>query len=191
MNDNLIIRNATADDAAALLGIYAPYVEHTAITFEIEIPTLEDFTERIKTFSRDFPYLVAELNGKAVGYSYAHKLRERAAYNHCVEMTVYIDRNMRQHGIGKALYNEMEQRLRNIGKRNLYASVTWTDEENEYLTHDSVSFHETMGYRKVGHFHECGFKFNQWFDMIWMEKIISASCFCITVLSCLQQSPVL
>ena len=172
MNDDLTIRTAMPGDAEALLGIYAPYVEHTAITFEIDIPTLEDFTERIRTFSKDFPYLVAEWKGQVVGYSYAHKLRERAAYNHCVEMTVYIDRNMRQHGIGKALYMEMEQRLRNSGKRNLYASVTWTDEENTYLTHDSVSFHEKMGYTKVAHFHECGFKFNQWFDMIWMEKIL-------------------
>ena len=170
--NDITIRNATPDDAEALLGIYAPYVEQTAITFEIERPTLADFRRRIETISAEFPYLVAETGGRIAGYSYAHRFRERAAYNHCVEMTIYLDRKHRHSGIGKPLYTALEQRLTAMGKRNLCASITWTDEENQYLTHDSIHFHEKMGYTKVAHFHECGRKFNRWFDMIWMEKIV-------------------
>ncbi len=170
----MTIRNATPDDAEALLAIYGPYVEQTAITFEIERPTVQEFRRRIIDISKEYPYLVAEQDGRIAGYTYAHRLRERAAYNHCVEMTIYLDRNYRHSGIGKPLYEELERRLLSMGKINLYASITWTDVENEYLTHDSVSFHSKMGYTKAGHFHKCGHKFNRWFDMIWMEKIIGA-----------------
>lgn len=174
-NTNMTIRSATPDDAEALLNIYAPYVEHTAITFEIERPSLDDFRQRIVDISSEFPYLVAEVDGRIAGYSYAHRFRERAAYNHCVEMTIYLDRDSRHSGVGEPLYRELERRLAAMGKRNLCASITWTDKENEYLTHDSIHFHEKMGYVKVAHFHECGRKFNRWFDMIWMEKILRES----------------
>ena len=83
-HNDITIRNATPDDAEALLGIYAPYVEQTAITFEIERPTLADFRQRIETISAEFPYLVAETGGHIAGYSYANRFMERAAYNHCV-----------------------------------------------------------------------------------------------------------
>lgn len=167
------IRSATAADAAALLAIYAPYVEKTGITFELEVPPVDDFRHRIvKTLER-FPYLVAtDERGDIVGYSYAGTLRPRPAYNHCVEVSIYIREDCRRGGVGTALYGELERRLKAMGIVNLYASITWVEGENCHLTRQSPLFHEKMGYVKVGHFHRCGYKFGEWFDMIWMEKFI-------------------
>lgn len=168
------IRTATPDDAAELLAIYAPYVEKTGITFELEVPTVDDFRHRIEKTLEAFPYLVAtDEAGRAVGYCYAGKFRPRAAYNHCVEMSIYISEEARRSGIGTALYTELEKRLRAMGILNLYASITWVAQPDEHLDYQSVRFHEKWGYTKVAHFHRCGLKFGEWFDMIWMEKIIS------------------
>lgn len=167
------IRNASPDDAAALLAIYAPYVVKTGITFELEPPTVEEFRQRISNTLKKFPYLVAtDESGDILGYCYAGTLRTRPAYNHCVEMSIYIREDARRGGIGKALYTEIEKRLKAMGIINLYASITWIPEENHHLNHQSPKFHEHMGYKKVGHFHRCGYKFGEWFDMIWMEKMI-------------------
>lgn len=167
------IRNATPDDAPALLGIYAPYVEKTGITFELEAPTVEVFRQRIAKTLEKFPYLAAvDVDGTIVGYSYASTLRPRPAYNHCAEVSIYIREDARRRGIGTALYAELERRLRAMGIINLYASITWVEGHNSHLTRQSPLFHERMGYRKVGHFHRCGNKFGEWFDMIWMEKIL-------------------
>lgn len=167
------IRTATPDDAAALLAIYAPYVENTGVTFELEVPSVETFRGRIEHTLEKFPYLVAtDDDGSPVGYAYAGILRPRPAYNHCVEVSIYIREDMRRGGIGSILYTELEKRLQNMGIKNLYASITWTESDNSHLTRQSPSFHEKMGYRKVGHFHRCGYKFGEWFDMIWMEKFI-------------------
>lgn len=167
------IRNATPDDAPALLGIYAPYVEKTGITFELEPPTVEVFRQRIAKTLEKFPYLAAvDDDGIIVGYSYASTLRPRPAYNHCAEVSIYIREDARRRGIGTALYAELERRLRAMGIINLYASITWVEGTNSHLTRQSPLFHERMGYTKVGHFHRCGNKFGEWFDMIWMEKIL-------------------
>ena len=98
----IVIRSATAADASALLAIYAPYVEKTGITFELEVPSVDDFRHRIvKTLER-FPYLVAtDESGDIIGYSYAGTLRPRPAYNHCVEVSIYIREDCRRGGIGR------------------------------------------------------------------------------------------
>jgi phosphinothricin acetyltransferase len=160
------IRLATPDDAEALLGIYSYYVENTPISYELEAPTIEDFRHRIEKTLLHYPYLVAEAEGKVLGYCYASRFRERAAYDHCVETTIYIDKDAHRSGIGSALYAELEKRLRAQGVINLCASIT---EEAE----PSIRFHTKHGYTKVGHFHKCGRKFNRWLDMIWMEKFIA------------------
>ena len=85
-----MIRTATLDDAQALLDIYTPYVLNTTITFETEVPTLSDFTQRIKTIQQRFPYLVLEVDNIIVGYAYATKYKERSAYDWTVETSVYI-----------------------------------------------------------------------------------------------------
>lgn len=164
------IRIARAEDAEELLRIYAPYVKETAITFEYEVPTVEEFKERIiKTLQR-YPYLVAEVDGEAVGYAYAGAFKERAAYDWAVESTVYIKNNKRKMGIGSELYNALEKILHMQNIINVNACIAYTDNDDEYLTKGSVMFHENMGYKTVGRFHKCGYKFNKWYDMVWMEK---------------------
>lgn len=174
---DITIRTAMPDDAEQLLAIYAPYVEQTAITFEYDVPSVEEFRHRIETIQKKFPYLVAEHDGRIVGYTYANTFRVRPAYHHCVEMSIYITKDAHQQGIGKKLYEELESRLKHMGFINLNASITWIEEENNHLTHQSVSFHEKMGYTKVAHFHRCGYKFGEWYDMVWMEKLLDTKYF--------------
>ena len=182
-NSSYSIRLATADDAEALLDIYRYYVEKTAITYEYEVPTVSEFKGRIEKVLEDFPYLVVEEvssgnnsanagTTKIVGYAYASKFHERAAYQWCVEMSIYLDKDCKRNGLGRALYEELEKRLKDMGILNLYSCIGYPEKEDEYLTYDSVRFHEKMGYKLIGHFHKCGFKFNTWYDMVWMEKII-------------------
>ena len=171
------IRLATPDDAEALLRIYSYYVENTCISYELESPTVEEFRHRIEEVLKHYPYLVAELDDPdssfftlhsslILGYCYVHRFRERAAYDHCVETSIYIDKDAHRSGIGSALYVELEKRLRAQGIINLCASITAEAEP-------SIRFHTKHGYTKVAHFHKCGRKFNQWLDMIWMEILIA------------------
>lgn len=104
----LTIRTAVRQDAEALLQIYAPYVKNTAITFEYDVPSVEEFAGRISKVLQKYPYLVAEVNGEPVGYAYAGPFKERAAYDWAVETTVYVRENMKKSGIGRALYTALE-----------------------------------------------------------------------------------
>lgn len=166
MENELKIRIATPDDAAALLEIYKPYVERTTITFEYDVPTLEDFTSRITHTLERYPYLVACLDGEPVGYAYAGAFKSRAAYDRAVELSVYVKNGMHGHGIGKALYAALEALLKQQHVTNLNACIN-------YPGVGSVQFHEKLGYTTVAHFHKCGYKFGKWLDMIWMEKFLN------------------
>lgn len=166
------IRPATPKDVPALLAVYAPYVTDTAITFEYDVPTEADFLQRLLTFSEKFPYLVAEDDGQVVGYAYAHAFHTRIGYRYTVESTVYVERGHRRGGVGRALYAALESGLKALGYKNMNACITYVDVEDEYLTHDSVKFHERMGFSHAAHFHKCGCKFGRWYDVIWMEKFI-------------------
>ena len=166
------IRKVTVDDAKELLDIYAPYVEQTAITFEYDVPSVGEFVERIKKISSKYPYIAAVEEGKIVGYAYASAFKERAAYQWSVETSIYVDMQKRQNGVGRLLYEALEQRLREQGILNSNACISYTDVEDEHLTNDSVHFHEKLGYELVAHFHKCGKKFGKWYDMVWMEKML-------------------
>lgn len=166
------IRVATVNDAEKLLEIYAPYVEHTAITFEYEVPTVDEFRRRIENVLQRYPYLVAENNGKLLGYAYAGSFKERAAYDWAVETSIYVREDLKRKGIGSLLYNALEEALKKQGILNVNACIAYTENENDYLTNDSVRYHEKFGYKTVAHFHKCGYKNNTWYDMVWMEKFI-------------------
>ncbi|MBC5660859.1 GNAT family N-acetyltransferase [Anaerosacchariphilus sp. NSJ-68] len=170
------IRRATPADAEALLGIYAPYVEHTVITFEYLVPTVEEFRERIRHTLEKYPYILAEQRetGEILGYAYTGPFKERAAYDWGVETTVYVKQDCKRGGIGKKLYTALEKVSAAQHILNMNACIGYPVEEDEYLTQDSAHFHEHLGYRLVGEFHSCGFKFGRWYDMIWMEKLIGA-----------------
>ena len=170
---DLKIRNATVDDAEALLKIYAYCVEKTAVTYECKVPTLEEFRTRIATTLEKHPYLVAELENQIVGYAYASDFGKREAYKISVELSIYLDKNFRGHGVGRKLYAELERRLQLTGVKNLYACIGYSEVEDEYLTLASVKFHERLGFKICGKFTECGCKFNRRYSMVWMEKLLT------------------
>ncbi len=166
------LRVATQEDAAALLDIYAPYVRETAITFEYDVPSVEEFAARIAHTLEKFPYLAAENDGEIVGYAYAGAFHPRAAYQWCAEMSVYVKRDARRMGVGRKLYDAMEALLKAQRLTNVEACIAVPSAPDAHLTLDSVRFHEKMGYRMVGKFEKCGYKFDTWYDMVWMEKHI-------------------
>lgn len=172
MDINGNIRVATIDDAEEILKIYAPYVEKTAITFEYDVPSLEEFTDRIKKTLQKYPYLVAEKDGEIVGYAYTGAFVGRAAYDWAVEVTIYLKDDKRKMGLGRKLYHAIEEICKAQNVINLYACIGCPEIEDEYLTKNSAQFHAHMGYRMIGEFHKCGYKFGRWYDMVWMEKII-------------------
>ncbi len=166
------IRTALPKDAKALLEIYDYYVRETAITFEYETPSVEEFQGRIEKTLEKFPYLVIEQDGRILGYAYASAFHERAAYQWCAEMSIYLHKDARGKGLGTLLYDELEKRLVDQGFLNLYACIAYPDSEDSHLTLGSVKFHENRGYSLIGKFSKCGFKFDTWYNMVWMEKII-------------------
>lgn len=169
----ITLRSATPADAGQIREIYAPYVRETAITFEYEVPSVEEFTERIERTLEHYPYIVAESEeGNILGYAYAGAYYGRAAYSRSVEVSIYVQAGQHDAGVGRRLYEALEEELRSRGFLNLTACIAWIDEPNRYLTHQSPIFHRHMGYEQCAHFHKIGFKFGRWFDIIWMEKML-------------------
>lgn len=170
----MTIDKVTVADAGELLKIYAPYVEDTAISFEYLVPSIEEFKNRIENISAKYPYIKAVESNEIVGYAYADTFKGREAYDWSVETTIYVRKDCKRMGIGRELYSRLEQSLRTMGIRNMNACIAIPVEEDEHLNDDSFNFHKTMGFSLVGHFHNSGYKFNRWYDMIWMEKIIGS-----------------
>ena len=170
--NEITIRNVTEEDAAELLGIYAYYVKNTAITFEYEVPSEEEFRGRIRHISEKYPYLAAVRNGKIIGYAYAGPFVGREAYSWSTELTIYLEHTQQKKGTGRLLYDAMEKELAAMGILNLYACIGVPEKEDAYLTFNSRDFHAHMGFRLVGTFYNCGYKFDTWYHMVWMEKII-------------------
>ena len=159
------IRIATSDDAKELLNIYKYYVENTAITFEYDVPSIEEFSERIKSILKKYPYLIVENEGEIYGYAYAGAFKSRRAYDWAVETSIYVKNGDSRHGVGTLLYKELEKYLKLQNIINVNACITYPNEKSE-------DFHKKFGYKTVAHFTKCGYKFGQWHDMIWMEKFI-------------------
>lgn len=170
--NTVIVRDARSEDASRILEIYAYYVEYTAITFEYEVPGLLEFQDRMRHTMERYPYLVIEKDGVIQGYAYAGTFIGRAAYDWSCELTIYLAPYMRGGGMGRKLYGSLEKRLKDMGILNLYACIAYTETEDEYLTKNSAVFHAHMGFSRVGLFQKCGYKFGNWYDMIWMEKVI-------------------
>ena len=165
MQADITIRIAKESDIKEILAIYTPYVRETAITFEYTVPTLEEFRERIRKTLTKYPYLVAVQEAEILGYAYASEFKNRAAYDWAVETTIYVKQDSRKSGVGKKLYQALEEVLKRQNICNLYACIA-------YPNPGSIGFHEHLGYQTIGHFSKCGYKFETWYDMIWMEKMI-------------------
>ena len=160
------VRDAGIEDADAILEIYDYYVKNTAVSFEITTPSIEEFKNRMKDIMSRYPYLVIEKDGRIEGYAYAHAFVGREAYKWSCEMTIYLAKDSRGMGLGKILYEALEDRLKEMGIINLYACIGEPDKDDEYLTSNSRLFHEHMGYKTVGTFRNCGRKFGRWYSMI-------------------------
>lgn len=166
------VRDAALEDAERILEIYDYYVKNTAITFEYDTPSLEEFQERMKKTTQRYPYIVILKDGRIEGYAYAGSFVGRAAYDWSCEMTVYLDYNVQKCGMGRIIYEALEKALHDMGVLNLYACIGYPEHNDEYLTTNSADFHAHLGFTKVAEFHKCGYKFNRWYNMIWMEKVI-------------------
>ncbi len=153
-----MIREATLNDAAALLSIYAPYVSESAESFETQVPSIEEFRARMVAVMGKFPWLVWEREGMVLGYAYAAPFKSRAAYRWSAESTVYVRRDSRGKGIGRALYADLLARLRAQGVLNVIGGITLPNQA-------SVGLHEALGFKFVGKFPLVGFKFGEWRDV--------------------------
>ena len=168
-------RIAAPDDAPALVNIYAPYVEQTAISFEYDVPSVDEFRRRMADVSQKYPYLVAEdENGQLLGYAYTHTFIAREAYDHCAESTIYLALDARRHGLGKRFYRALEELSL---AQNIYNPNACIGEpqgaDDEHLTDNSIRFHEHLGFRRIGVFTRSGYKFGRWYNMSWAEKLLT------------------
>jgi len=170
---DVCIRVAMPGDAGQVLGVYAPYVERTAITFEYEVPTVSEFATRIEQALARYPFLLAELGDKTVGFAYLGPFGSRAAYAWAAETSIYVSESAQSRGVGRALYQALEGVAKAQGLTNLNACIARPVVPDEYLTDNSVEFHAHLGYRMVGEFYKCGYKFGRWYNMAWMEKHIA------------------
>jgi L-amino acid N-acyltransferase YncA len=156
----LILRLATEDDAAQVRAIYAPIVERTATSFEYDLPTIDEMRQRIAKVLPLFPWLVCERDGEVLGYAYAGRHKERAAYQWSADVSVYIHPSVHRKGVGRALYTSLFHLLDLQGLVNLYGGVTLPNP-------GSVGLHEAMGMRPFCVYKAIGYKFGAWHDVGW------------------------
>jgi phosphinothricin acetyltransferase len=158
-----IIRDADSDrDADSCRAIYAPYVLDTSVSFEEQVPTVDEFRGRIEAARANHAWLVLEDAGLVVGYSYASQHRARAAYRWAVDVTVYIAPSHHRRGAGRSLYTELLARLRKLGYQVACAGITLPNE-------GSVGLHRAMGFEHVGTYKRIGWKAGAWRDVAWFQ----------------------
>ena len=170
---NYKFRKAELKDAESILKVYEYYVKKTAITFEWNLPSIDEFKERMKKTFKKYPYIVVEENNEIIGYAYTGPFVGREAYDWSVETTIYLKENKTHKGLGKKLYQIIENISKAQNIINLYACIGYPEEDDEYLTKNSAQFHEHLGYKLIGKFEKCGYKFGKWYHMIWMGKVIN------------------
>ena len=162
MTKDFKVRLITPDDAKATLEIYRPYVENTVISFEYDVPALEEWETRIITNIAEYPWLVCEYNGQIIGYAYGSKHRYRTAYSWSAESTVYLSDKFHRLGIARVLYETLFELLKLQGYVNVYAGVTVPNQKSE-------EFHQALGFYEAGIFKKIGFKFGGWYDTRWFQ----------------------
>jgi len=156
----ITIRSAHKIDAESILNIYAPFILQSATSFEVEVPTVDAFWQRIQKVQNESPWLVCEIDGAIAGYAYASAHRSRQAYQWSREVSVYIHTDFRQMGIARALYEALFGLLKLQGYRNAFAGIVFPNEA-------SVAFHESMGFEKIGIYKGVGYKNGAWQDVGW------------------------
>lgn len=161
------VRFAVLEDAGAILDIYGPYVEHTPISFEYEVPSLKSFRERMRNIMKEYPYLVYEKEGKVVGYAYGSSYLSRKAFSWDGEVSIYISREERGRGIGRQLYQPLLAMMKEMGIVNAYALIVHPYEASE-------QFHKKMGFQEEAVFPNVGYKLGQWQNLIYMKKQLNS-----------------
>ncbi|MBN2200480.1 N-acetyltransferase [bacterium] len=162
----MTIRNVDPSDAARIAGIYNHYITGTIVTFETDPVTPEEIGRRMRAVTRDYPYLAVEDDaGMLTGYAYASRFREREAYRHTAEVTIYLDRDRTGAGFGAPLFAELLGRLRETDTVALIGAIALPNEP-------SVGLHEKFGFRKVAHLEKVGHKFGKWIDVGYWELLI-------------------
>ena len=161
------LRPATTEDAEKLLEIYTQYVTNTPISFETEVPSLPEFTNRVANYGTKWGWLVAEAAGTIAGYAYGSAHRPRSAYRYSVEVSAYMDPAYQRQGIAGKLYQQLFQTLKNRGYANAYAAVTIPNEA-------SIQFHHSQGFIDIGIFPNVGYKFDQWHSVAWLYKSLKS-----------------
>lgn len=159
----MLIRDATVDDASAVQAIYAPVVIATVISFEESAPSIEEMAGRIAAYAGDYPFLVAEREGRVVGYAYGSRHRDRASYRFSADVAVYVAEAARGTGVGGALYRRLLPALAERGAHAVFAGITLPNA-------GSVRLHESVGFEPVGVYREVGFKFGRWLDVGWWQR---------------------
>ena len=163
----ITLRMATVQDAKAVLAIYKPYIDSTAISFETEQPSLQNFEERIANITAVYPYIVCHVNGDMAGYAYARRYGQRTAYQWNAELSVYVRQNFTGRKIGTALYTALFEILELQRVQNVYACITHPNPPSE-------TFHTGLGFSLLGICRMVGYKCNQWQDVAWYEKFIGS-----------------
>lgn len=159
----MIIRACEVKDVPAICDIYNHYILHTIITFEETPVAIAEMAARVEMYTMHYPWLVCEVNGEVVGYAYGSKWKERSAYKHTVEVTVYLKDGTSGQGYGKALYSELLEKLKDQGCHVVLGCIAIPNEA-------SAGLHEYFGFEKVAHFAQVGRKFNQWIDVGFWQK---------------------
>ena len=160
------VRTAELSDSGAIAAIYNHYVARTVITFEEEPVQADEIVRRILDVrSASLPWLVAEEDGRVVGYAYATRWKSRSAYRYSVEITVYVAFGSGGRGIGSMLYGSLFSILETLGMHVVIGGIALPNEA-------SIALHEKFGFNKVAHFQEVGFKFNRWIDVGYWERIL-------------------
>ena len=161
----LSIRMATPADAPGVRAIYAPCVEATPISFELEPPSVDEMADRIAKTTAMYPWLVAIDGDTVAGYAYGGAFRTRPAYRWSVEVSAYVAESHRGRGVGRGLYEALFRILVAQGFCRAYAGITLPNAA-------SVALHEAVGFTRVGTFHAAGYKFGAWHDVGWWERAV-------------------
>ena len=158
------IREAELTDAAKIAKIYNYYIQNTHHTFETEPLSEEQMSERIRKIIKHYPYLVAEEEGDIFGYCYASQFRLRDAYQYSVEVSIYVRSEAKKRGIGSQLYEKLFDELEDTAAHVLVAGIALPND-------GSIRFHEKLGFEKVAHFREVGYKLGRWIDVGYWQMM--------------------
>ncbi|MFT4513805.1 MAG: L-amino acid N-acyltransferase YncA [Planctomycetota bacterium] len=158
-------RQARHADAKAMLAIYRPFIEHTTVSFETEVPSEQEFAQRIDAAQSEHEWLVAEMGSAVIGYAYGSKHRSRGAYRTSCEVSAYVADSAQGRGVARLLYERLFERLVELGYCNALAGIAGPNDK-------SAAFHAAMGFTLVGVYHHIGFKNGAWHDVAWYERIL-------------------